>query len=372
MTARLDVDSICAAFSRAAVDPSTWPEAMDRVAHATDSFGAALFPVRGQLPNVPFSRSLGPSFDTYVQNGWMERDERYRAVPAILRQGVATEFDFTNAHEIASHPYYQDFLARFDLRWFAGVKVAVEDDLWVCSIQRTIERGPFSPRELKQLAGLSTRLSSAASLARALGFARAEAALNAFEISGKAVVLFDRCGEVVRMNGAAERLLGPDLHVLQHRLVCADRDATAALDRALHSAVWSADKTSLLPPVVLPRREGRPIIAYPSRPAGIAADALASCQGVVVLVDLDARTNVTEDDLERAFHLTPAEARLARRLVSGESLETVADGLGIKYETARSFLKSTLSKTDTHRQGELIALLARVAGPSHDRSHYDA
>jgi PAS domain-containing protein len=307
MSGRLDVDGIGAAFAQAAVDSSKWPEAMDRVAQATDSFGAALFPVRGQLPNVPFSRSL--SFEAYIRDGWVHRDERYRAIPVIARHGIATEFDFTDADEIASDPYYQDFLSRLGLRWFAGVKVTAGDDLWVCSIQRTIRQGPFAPGELKQLAAMSPRLASAAALARALGLARAEAALDAFEISGKAVILLDRCGDVLRMNQAAERLLGPDLQVTRRRLASADRAASAALDRALHAAIWSAQ--ALLHPVALPRREGgRPIIAYPSRPPAIAADALAPCQALVVLVDLEARISIVESDLARAFELTPAERRL--------------------------------------------------------------
>jgi DNA-binding CsgD family transcriptional regulator len=117
----------------------------------------------------------------------------------------------------------------------------------------------------------------------------------------------------------------------------------------------------LLPPVVLPRREGRPLLAYPSRPRGIAADALAPCQALVVLVDLAARVGMVESDLVRTFRLTRAEARLASRLTGGASLESIADTLGISYETARNLLKRIMSKTDTHRQGELVALLVRFA-----------
>jgi DNA-binding CsgD family transcriptional regulator len=371
MSGRFDVAGIGAAFAQAAVDSSKWPEAMDKVAEATDSFGAALVPVSGRLPNLPFSRSMGATLETYVRDGWVHRDARYRSAPIVARRGVASEFDFTTADEIASNPYYQEFLARFGLRWFAGVKVAAGDDFWACSIQRTIEQGPFSPGELKQLAALSPLLSSAAALARALGFARADAALHAFEISGKAVILLDRCGEVLRLNQAAQRLLGPDLQVTRRRLACANREASAALDRSLHAAVWSADEASLLQPVVLPRGKGRPIIAYLSRPPKIAGDALAPCQVVIVLADLEARIGIVETDLVRVFNLTPAEARLANRLVCEGSLETVADGLGIKYETARNVLKSVLCKTDTHRQGQLIALLARFAGHDRDRSAHN-
>jgi DNA-binding CsgD family transcriptional regulator len=60
------------------------------------------------------------------------------------------------------------------------------------------------------------------------------------------------------------------------------------------------------------------------------------------------------DFLEERFHLTHAEARLVGHLVAGASLRSCAKALGIKYETARSYLKSAFLKTGTHRQAELV------------------
>jgi DNA-binding CsgD family transcriptional regulator len=60
------------------------------------------------------------------------------------------------------------------------------------------------------------------------------------------------------------------------------------------------------------------------------------------------------------FALTPAEARLAAAVADGRSLESIAESSGVSLTTARNQLKSVLSKTDTHRQSELVALLARL------------
>src|SRR5262245_45334352 len=60
------------------------------------------------------------------------------------------------------------------------------------------------------------------------------------------------------------------------------------------------------------------------------------------------------DFLEIRFGLRPAEARLVALLFAGASLRSCAKALGIKYETARSYLKSVLQKTGTHRQAELV------------------
>jgi DNA-binding CsgD family transcriptional regulator len=360
MGAQWNLAAAEAALSDAAVDPSRWDAAMDVVAEATGSFGTLLLPLRGRLPNVPKSRSLAASFDTYIRDGWVHRDVRFRAISTIIRRGVATEFDYTTPDEIARRPYYQEFLAPYGLRWFAGIKFASDDDLWVLSIQRSIAQGPFSPREQKTLAALSVRLSGAAALARALGFARAEAALAAFEASGSAVVLLDRFAEVLRINSAAQRLLGSDLQITRKRLSSRDRDATAALDHGLHALLWTQTSSALMPPVVLPRNDKRPLLAYPMRLSAVSTDALAPCQALIVLVDLDARPRPPEHALRASFGLTAAESRLAVRIATGACLETVADEIGIAQETARNQLQAIFAKTDTHRQAELVAMLARL------------
>jgi DNA-binding CsgD family transcriptional regulator len=65
--------------------------------------------------------------------------------------------------------------------------------------------------------------------------------------------------------------------------------------------------------------------------------------------------------LRDRFGLTPSEARLARRLVTGESLRSAALALNVSYETARTALKVIFAKTDTHRQSELVIVILRAA-----------
>jgi DNA-binding CsgD family transcriptional regulator len=69
---------------------------------------------------------------------------------------------------------------------------------------------------------------------------------------------------------------------------------------------------------------------------------------------VEGREILQADFLEERFHLTHAEARLVVHLVQGTSLKSSAEALGVKYETARSYLKSAFLKTGTHRQAELV------------------
>lgn len=269
------LQAVGAAFAEAAVNPSRWDAAMDAVEQATGTAGALLFDINGHLPRIPRSRTSAPAYDAYVSNGWIHHDERYRLAPLFQRRRIATDLDLFTPEEIARHPYYQEFLAPFGLRWCALVKVAAGDVVWSLSLQRSIGQGPFPANELAELEGISRHLGSAAALARALGFARAEAASDAFDASGTAVVMMDQCGKVMRINAAAERLLGTDLQVSNSRLVSAHRGGTAAVQKALWELLQAAEPAASKPPVALPRVGRRPLLAYPMRLAGVSPNALA-------------------------------------------------------------------------------------------------
>ena len=265
--------------------------------------------------------------------------------------------------EIAHSPYYQELLAPHGLRWFAGVKVGGSEDVWCLSIQRSIEQGPFQQSEIDRFSTFSGQLGGAAELARAFGFARIEAALEALEASASAAIVVNRLGETVKVNPSAERLLGRDLQIVRRRVASWSGDATAALDRALHSLIWAGRDGAFHPPVVLPRREGRSIVAYPTRLPAIANGAFSPGQICIVFVDLAARLTAIADDLIAIFGLTPSEARLAGKLMAAKSLEAAAESLGVAIGTVRNQLKAVFEKTDTHSQGQLIAVMAHLAKP---------
>ncbi|MGB9115548.1 helix-turn-helix transcriptional regulator [Bradyrhizobium sp.] len=352
-------DLIDKAFAEAALDSNLWVKALDIVSSITESEGAILIPSSGDaLPNIPFTESMSAATESYFRNDWYLRDERTRGLDTMVRRGVVDDLDISNIDRIKRHPYYQEFLAPHGLRWFAGVRVASGEDLWCLSIQRTIEQGPFSEAEKRQFAELSNRLSASAALARALGAATAAGALQAFEASGKAVVLFNRHGEAYRLNKSAEELLRGDVRIEGRKLAARDLSASAALDRALHELMWQRIGGGLLPPIPLPRRGKRPILAYPIKLNSLAANALADCQALVILVDVEKQPRPSETELRTTFNMTAAEARLAGRLAAGESLEFATEQIGISKETGRNQLKSIFLKAGVKRQSELVAVLS--------------
>jgi DNA-binding CsgD family transcriptional regulator len=104
---------------------------------------------------------------------------------------------------------------------------------------------------------------------------------------------------------------------------------------------------------------------------GHALDVLPGARLLLTLLDLDARPQPPASLLRSIFNLTQAEADVAIRLASGESAATISEQTGLLLSTTRQYIKSVMGKTDTHRQAELVALLARLPGtgpdPENDR-----
>lgn len=349
------------AFAQAATDVHAWKAALDTLVAETGSHGALIFSLGGtQLPTLLATERMLPATEAYVRDGWSERDERFRAVPLLRRTSVVDDFDIFSAETMKRHPYFQEFLRPFGLAGYAGIKVTNGDSLWSISLQRNTRQPHFTDEDKRRLATLSGSLSSAAAVSAALGFAAAEAALNAFEISDSAAVVVDKKGEILRANARAEQVLRGDVRIVRRRLVAMDTNATAELDRALSRLLWLPDEAALSPPIALPRREQLPLMAYPLRLADLAANPFAAGRAIIILRDPEERARPPEDELRQVFGLTVAEARLAARLASGAELKDVSAELGIARETSRHHLKNIFAKTGVRRQAELVAVFARM------------
>lgn len=354
-----DQQRLTAALTAAAIDPSRWADALETAAACTRSYGAILFPILGNLPIVSSSRSMEKSFEIYVNDGWIERDERYLGVKKFLRKGVATDDDCMPAEARKRSAYYQDFLAACNLRDFAAVRIGRGDLVWNVSLQRTPEQGPFSADELEWLRKLTESLDSVVQISAALGMARADAALDAFDFSQRAALLLDRMGSVVRVNAAAERLIGEDFQISGGHVRSSNPHANERLNHAIRVLLWS-HKAATISPVIVPKTSGGKLVIYPMRLPGLTSSPLSAFHAILVISDTDMTNSAATTTLQMVFDLTASEAHLAVAMANGKDLETVATERQISKETVRNQLKSVFLKTGTNRQAQLAVMLSSL------------
>jgi DNA-binding CsgD family transcriptional regulator len=359
----LALEGVSARLGEAALDPSLWPELMDGICRAIGAEGAGLLQSDVRTPDVPFTDSVKDLFAVYFREGWHERDLRARTVPLLLAGvPVVTDQDVSTPDEMRSHVYYNDFINRVGLHWWAGVGFRAGSALWALSLQRTGRQGPFEEREKRLLAPLVKPLTQVATLSNAVGRASLLGCTNALAAVRHPAVAIDQIGTILEANPAMGTVYGEELRIRNNRLVLKDQAANVAIEQLIRRIGASADQSAVpgAEPILIRRAEKPPVIlrTLPVPPAA-RSPFLGAC-AIFTFTSLETKPQPDAALLAQAFGLTPAETRLAAMLADGSSLEIAADKLSIARETARNQLKSVFAKTGTHRQSQLVALLARL------------
>jgi DNA-binding CsgD family transcriptional regulator len=81
---------------------------------------------------------------------------------------------------------------------------------------------------------------------------------------------------------------------------------------------------------------------------------------LILATDPDRAISFPDAVLRRTYGLTPAEAEIANALLTGFSLEEIAQLRRVSIATIRSQMKGLMGKTETQRQGDLIRLLTTL------------
>jgi DNA-binding CsgD family transcriptional regulator len=191
----------------------------------------------------------------------------------------------------------------------------------------------------------------------------AEGMLDAFERVGWGALLIGADGCVISLNDEARRHVGSEITLAQGQIAATHRTANAELKHRI-AATLSADNGPLPATrggVLLPRRDGRPVMAYVISIAEPGGGSPPQAKAILVLIDSDKQSEPTEEILREGFGLTAAETRIAIGFARGRDLHEIANDQGLSIETVRKCFKAVLAKTNTSRQAELAMLLARLA-----------
>ena len=84
-------------------------------------------------------------------------------------------------------------------------------------------------------------------------------------------------------------------------------------------------------------------------------------RAVVIIADLRSASSLPASILNSQFDLTHAEARAALEVARGGSVEEMSQRLGVSANTLKSQLQAVYMKTGTHRQVDMLKLLAALS-----------
>lgn len=182
------------------------------------------------------------------------------------------------------------------------------------------------------------------------------------------ILLVDHQRYITYQNQAATKLVNAAnlIYAADGYLACfnvdSDLDLTISL-RALALVPMTNHGVSANPQdrksLRLARKDGRAVAAtlLALRPEATMASFGQRPLALFTVFEPGAAIDVDPFLLSTTFDLTPAEARLAARLVNGEAPEKCALSLGVKISTVRSQLMSIYAKTGATGQADLVRLV---------------
>lgn len=184
----------------------------------------------------------------------------------------------------------------------------------------------------------------------------------ALDTAGSGTLLLDRAGHLLFANRSGKEFLqaGRGLAADRGRLIASSLTETLRLHAAIeHLCSPGGSDAATTPVLTLHRRNMRPLMIT------LAADTEHGENGETVIIArlFDPEHDPSEliDPACRFYGLSPSETRLTRCIARGHCLSAAAAEMGIREQTARSYLKQIFLKTETNRQAELAALMLRSA-----------
>ena len=344
-------------FSAALLDEG-WEDALQRVADAAEAGGASLVRAQAGRPAAQLSSA-----------GWAEAEAEIVAghvppSPLMLYPDHAFGSGFRADHEVWPHdamhrdPYYQEFLRSRGVFFHAKLRLCSEPGEWLTlTLKRRVKFGPYEPADIAVLDAIAPELRATFRIAQRVLDAEAAGLARALHQRGAPVFELDSSGHVLRMHGAGAEACGLLIH--NRRLLTVERLSQDALDRAVAAAVRPPQRPAAAP---LVNRDGGRQYLHCVPVIGRARDVFQAAAAVAVLSPArpsPIRRRPDNAPLREAFGLTDREAQLTALVGEGLELTEIARRLRINPGTARNHLKSIFAKADTHRQGELVALLSR-------------
>jgi DNA-binding CsgD family transcriptional regulator len=306
------------------------------------------------------SPSFREIFERFVAEGWAQRDPRMGRILAARHAGFLTDDDLFTAEELQHDECYVNFKRPHGVGWGAGMAAPLPTgDILGIGMERDHDRGPMERIFIQKLDELRPHLARSAFISARLQLERAQAAAEMLSVLGLPALLLGARGAVVAANGLIEALTDLVRWRAQDRVSLAD----ASADAMLRAALSRLDSGGPVTPRSFAVRDSEgtaAMVAHLVPIRGAALDIFSRCEGVLVLTPATAPQAPPIELIQSLFDLTAAEARVARGLAAGDSLDDIAAAGGVSRNTIRSQLRGALEKTGCGRQAELVALLGGI------------
>jgi DNA-binding CsgD family transcriptional regulator len=343
-----------------AFGPENWPGVFDELAKIANARGGFLLAANRKVINWTASASLQEGMQAFVAGDFYTRSSRPARLLARRHAGFLREYDVFTDEEMAVDPIYRDLLWPAGFGWCAAtvIRLPTGDELFL-SFEREHSRGPVETAAVEQLDALRPHLARTALMSARLQLERAHAAAATLASIGLPALVFDRAGRVLVANELMERLSDHVHWRARDRFALTDSKADVLLRQAVETLQSDGAESTRSFPVRGPDGQVA-LIAHVIPIRRSARDLFARCVGVLILMPAKTPHAPSVELVQSLFDLTAAEARVARSLTTGQTVEEIASEKGVSPNTVRTQVRGVLEKTGSRRQADVITLLGGI------------
>jgi DNA-binding CsgD family transcriptional regulator len=367
-----ELDPVIDAIYETSLAPQTWEAALRRIADVFHSGFADIFARsddRSRFHGVAYGLDRADYEDEFL-GVWFKRNVWGLSRPTQVAGEIVSTREMTSLKELRSSEIFVNYLDKRGLH--EGLRLSIwTGGGWIqdMSLLRPFSSGPYEDDEIATARRLLPHLQRAAAVTRRLAEAEAvlQSGLLAIDMIDKAAFLLDGHGLVLRHNQHAELLLmrGDGLFLRGGALLAGTDRSSMQLGAALAHATGRVPDGRMAQSVRLPRVLGGGDLLLTAVPLALRHDwAMMNPPAALVFINEPpaprhpaAAAPLTVEHLMALFQLTVTEAELGHDIAAGRSLSEIASRRGRSINTLRTQLRSLMSKTNVHRQADLVRLL---------------
>lgn len=359
-------DQLIAALYEAVIDPTKWRETVGLCGYYAGGVDAHMTTIDKHRNIATVVVMAGTMFPLQIPVDYESYYIQIDPHVNILRNSAINQWNCchhtSTPNFVDRSEFFQDFLIPRGLRYGLFAVVDEDEDSITTFVNlRPLDMKPFEAENQMAARRFGSHLQRALRLQAKMQGLQTKVELGSVAIDTLALsmLIVDAKGKILHLNQAAESMLDntrSDLSGRSGRLSAIDpADKTKLLSLIAGATTSPASGGAML----MKGDIARQLFVTPL-PATSSFVRDWQMPLALVLVTDAGKALSTLELIGKLYHLSPAELRLASALLSGKSPEEYARDANVTMNTIRSQLKSLFSKTGTHRQSELVALLSRV------------
>ncbi|MDY0067266.1 MAG: helix-turn-helix transcriptional regulator [Steroidobacteraceae bacterium] len=273
--------------------------------------------------------------------------------------------EIVGSEKLVQSAFFKQYIESRHVRYILGVDIHGDDGReFRLRFTRPADSVEFSATDKALVEALVPHFKRALNFHGRLGQMKTEMQLYANVMSSMLVgsVILDGAGAILRSNSVAQAILAEKdgLFVSAGVLSTEYRTEDRELQRLIRQTLsMPPGQPTMAEALSVTRPSGRAKLNLLIRPIPLSecSEGPNRPSAVVFIRDPEHRAQPPIELVQRLFHFTPAEAKLALMLTDGLTLDEVAEALGISKNTARAHLRAIFSKTGVTRQITLVRLL---------------